>query len=1187
MDLLKPKRSRGVILTREGWQKFQQAKLALEILEKAGNKFTLEELSDRTGLTTVTLGRVMSCKEAVDKRTLVSLFMSFNLELQKSDYVNPNQVNTNQNLEEPLEVQVTPKRQDLKEAICVSVFYGRIEEIAKLEQWVLEDRCRVVALLGMGGIGKTSLAVKLATQIQDRFEYVRWISLRDAPPVETVLAQAIQFLSDEQEIDLSESIGERISRLLFYLRSSRCLLILDNAESILCSGSRAGQYQEGYEGYGELLKRAGETPHNSCLLLTSREKPKDLVPLEGKKLLVRSLPLNGLKATDGEKIFKIKGVSGASEELEVLVDRYAGNALALKIVATTIQDVFDGSVSEFLKHNTVVFGDIHELLEQQFERLIDLEQAIVYWLAINREPVSLSELRSDFVTPVPQAKFIEAVESLSRRSLVEKTEALFTLQPVVIEYVTERLVAQVCLEICSEKIAFFNSYALMKAQGKDYVKDTQIRLILKPVSDRLLSILRTKKSLEKQLNKIRVTLQERSPLEPGYAAGNILNLLCHLETDLNGYDFSNLSVWQADLRNVKLHDVNFQNADLAKSSFAETFGGVMSVAFSPDGKLLAMGDTNGEIRLYQLADGQPILTCKAHTNWVTSLAFSPDGSMLASSSTDYAVKLWDVATGQCLHNLQGHNNEVWSVVFNPDGQTLASGSDDHTIRIWNISTGECKRIFLGHTNHVLSIAFSPDGQKLASGNHDQIVRLWDVSTGECKGIFQGHSNPIRSVTFSPNGQTLASGSEDHTVKLWAISTGECLETFQGHSNAVFSVAFGSQGDLLISGSHDQTVKLWSVSTGECLKTFQGHSSWVWSVAFSPQGNLLVSGSRDQTAKLWNVSTGECFKTFQGYTNQVLAVGFSPDGQMLVSGSHDKMVRVWDASTGQSARTFQGHRAAIRSVAFNPDNQRLASGSDDQTIRLWDVKTGQTLRIFQGHRASIWSLAFSPNGKILASGSDDQTIRLWDVKTGQTLRIFQGHHATICSVAFSLDGQTLASSALEDALKLWNISTGECNRTLEGHTNWAWSVAFSPDGELLASTSTDRTLRLWSVRTGECKRILQADAGWLQFIAFSPDSRILATSCQDYTVKLWDLSTGECRKTLSGHTGWLWSIAFCSDNQTLASGSEDETIRLWNVTTGECLKTLKAKKLYECMNIAGVTGLTKATITTLELLGAVD
>jgi WD40 repeat protein len=1183
MNLRKSKRKRGTILSPLGWQKFQNARLKSENEENYGQKYTFEDLSDRTRLTPVTLRKVLGCEEGVDKRTLIHLFRAFNLELNENDYSSP----------EPdferIERRRVPKRQDWGEAICVSVFYGRTEELVKLEQWIINDRCRKVAILGMGGIGKTSLSVKLAKHIEDKFEYLQWISLRDAPPIKAILAQMIQFLSNEEETetDLPESVGERVSRLIGYLQSSRCLLILDNAESILCSGSRAGQYRDGYEGYGELLKRVGEIPHESCLVLTSREKPKDLVPLEGKGLLVRSLQLSGLNPAEGEKIFKIKGLHGSEDELRALVERYAGNALALKIVATTIQDLFDGSVSEFLKHNTVVFGDIRELLKQQFERLCDLEQEVMYWLAINREPVSLLESRENIVSPIPEAKLLEALESLGRRCLIEKTAALFTLQPVVMEYVTERLVAKVCLEIWLEKIVFLNSHALMKAQGKDYVQNTQVRLILKPLIDELFAVFRSKVNLEQQLNKILATLQETSPLEPGYTAGNIINLLRHLGTDLKGYDFSNLSVWQADLRNVKLHDVNFQNANLAKSVFADTFGGVLSVIFSPDGKFFAFGDTKGEIHLRQVADGRQVFICKGHTSWVSSLAFSPDGRIFASGSVDFTVKLWDVEAGQCLQLLQGHNNEVWSVAFSPNGSTLVSGSDDRTVKLWNVSTGECLKTFKGHTSWVHSVGFSPNGQMLVSGSEDQTVKLWNISTGDCLKTLQGHRDGIRAIAINPDGQMLASSSEDQTVKLWDISTGDCLKTFQGHSNEIYSVAFSPQGNLLASGSHDQTVKLWDISTGDCLKTFQGHSSWVYSVAFSPQGDILASGSYDQTARLWSVHTNQCLRRFQGYTNQVLSVAFSPDGQMLASGSHDSSVRLWDVSTGQALETFQGHRAAVWSVAFSPDGQTLASSSEDRTVRLWNANTGQCLHIFQGHHALVWSVAFSPDGQTLASSSEDQTVRLWDVKTSQVLRTLQGHRAAVWSVAFSPDGQTLASGSHDQTVKLWDVGTGKCKKTLAGHTAWVWSVAFSPDSKLLASTSPDGTIRLWSVDTNECLKVLQVNTDWLQLVVFSPDSRTLGGCSRELTVQLWDINTCQCLKTLQGHTGRVWSVAFNPDSRTLVSGGEDETIRLWDVTTGNCSKTLKTEKPYERMNIKRVTGLTTATIATLKVLGAVD
>jgi WD40 repeat protein len=1172
MALQNWKRKRGVVLTTRGLQKLQEAKRQSEANENYGNSYTLEEMSDLSGLYPSTISKVLNREGGVDKKTIEKLFSIFKLKIDKSDYLSSN------------------THLDWGEATSISIFYGRTEELATLEKWILDERCQLVALLGMGGIGKTTLSIKLTQQIQEDFEYVIWRSLREAPPVTSILANLIQVLSDEQETEsnLSESLSDRVSRLLDYLRNQRCLLILDNAEAILRSGGRAGQYREGYEGYGELLRRVGEATHQSCLVLTSREQPQEVALLKGQALPVRSLQLSGLKVIEGLEIFKIKGLNVAEEECEAIIKRYAGNPLALKIVATTIEDVFDGNVSEFLRQETAVFGDIHDILEQQFNRLSGLEKEIMYWLAINREPISLSELREDIVSPVPSAKLLEALESLGRRSLVEKSAATFTLQPVVMEYVTQVLIERVCEEIAAEDIELFRCHALMKATAKDYVREAQIRLILQPVRNGLLSVFRSKKGVEKQLTTILVKQREESPQEPGYTAGNILNLLKHLGTDLTGYDFSHLAVWQADLRKVNLHNVSFQNADLAKSVFSETFGGVMSVAFSPDGELLAAGDSNGEIHLWRITDGQKLLILRGHANWVVSLAFTPDSKTLASGSSDCTVRVWNVSTGGCQQIWQEHGGEVWSVAFSPDGNLLASGSDDHTLRLWRVSTGECLRIFRGHTSWVTSVAFSLNGQTLLSGSDDHTVKFWNVSTGECLRTLEGHSDGIRSIALSPDGQMLTSGSEDYTVKLWNINTGECLKTFKGHTNRVFSVAFSPQGNFLASGSHDNTVKLWEISTDQAVKTIQGHSSWIFSVAFSSTGDYLASGSHDQTVKLWSVSTGQCFRTFQGYANQVLSVAFSPDSQTLASGSHDHTIRLWDINTGQVLRTIQGHSNWVYSVAFSPQGDLLVSGSGDRTIKLWDVTTGQLLKTLQGHCAAVCSVAFSADGQMLASGSEDNTIRLWDIRTYQALKVLQGHRAAVWSVAFSPDGQILASGAWDQTIKLWDVSTGECLKTLEGHTNWVWSVAFSPNGEMLASTSPDGTLRLWSVRTGKCERILQPPTGWLLSVAFSPDSQILASGSQDGIINLWDVNTFKCQRTLSGHkSGMIWSVAFCSDCQTLASGSEDETIKLWSIQTSVCLKTLKAEKPYERLNITGAISITEATKTTLRALGAVN
>lgn len=325
-----------------------------------------------------------------------------------------------------------PKSPDWGEAPDVAVFYGRAEELTNLTQWIVNDRCRLVALLGMGGIGKTALSVRLSERIKDNFEYVIWRSLRHTPPVEDILGNLIQVLSNRQENKSSLSI------LLDYLRSKRCLLILDEPETLLRPGNPVGHYREGYEGYGELLRRVGSERHNSCLLLTSREKPKEIASLEGDRLAVRSLTLASL-GSDAKEILREKGLVYAEDKWQILIQLYGGNPLALKVVATTIKDLFAGDVADFLSQSTIVLGDIRQLLDRQFERLSELEKKVMYELAIHPAPLSLSQLTEGISLAGSKSEVIEAVDSLLRRSLIEKSTAsrsvFFTLQPVVMKYV--------------------------------------------------------------------------------------------------------------------------------------------------------------------------------------------------------------------------------------------------------------------------------------------------------------------------------------------------------------------------------------------------------------------------------------------------------------------------------------------------------------------------------------------------------------------------------------------------------------------------------------------------------------------------------------------------------------------------------------------------------------------------------
>jgi hypothetical protein len=318
---------------------------------------------------------------------------------------------------------------------------------------------------------------------------------------------------------------------------------------ILRRGELAGHYRQEHLGYREFMRRLGETPHQSCLLLTSLEKPREISALEGKTSPVRSLQLAGLQA-EGKEIFKEKSLSEVGK-WEELIQLYRGNPLALKIVATTIKELFGGNVSEFIKQNTIVFGDIRDILDEQFERLSDLEQQILYWLAIECNPVSLTQLRTNIFSPVSQAEVIETLESLLRRALIETSvdkegKTLFNLQqPVVSEYITNQFIKQVCEEIRElfksqklERIELLRNHALVKNQEQNEDVKLQLRLILTPIKDRLCTIYRDEELIKEQMTKVLSMLQEKSPLAVGYARVNIQNLLSELKSNLSRSDFS-------------------------------------------------------------------------------------------------------------------------------------------------------------------------------------------------------------------------------------------------------------------------------------------------------------------------------------------------------------------------------------------------------------------------------------------------------------------------------------------------------------------------------------------------------------------------------------------------------------------------------------------------------------------------
>lgn len=1086
--------------------------------------------------------------------------------------------------------------QALRGIPATSSFFGREKEIETLKEWITCRKHKIVAILGIGGIGKTKLAAKLAAVTENEFEYVLWRRLSSPLPLAEIVADFIKLFSNQQDTILEETLDLKLSRLLFYLTSHRCLIIIDNIESILEGSSIAGKYIAEYEEYGQFFRTIGGFEHNSCLLLTSREKPKEISRLEGRNRPVRSYELDGVDYLTCKKIFsEIAPFQASDAAWKGLTQAYSGNPLSLELAAKLIEEVYFGNIQEFLKSGRLAFNDIEYLLEWHFERLSSREKEIVYWLSINREPVLFSEIERDILSPSNKEDLQSTFQSLQRRFLLNKSnisEGVFTLQPVIIEYFTQKFIHETSQEILHQRPNLFNAHSLIKASSDDYIREAQIRFILIPFYEKIKIDADFKIKLKSILQRL------RAEHTSGYAAGNILNLLCYISADLKDFDFSNLEILQANLSGSNLRYANLAYASLSKCSFTQTSGRIISIAVSSSGRFIAAGDIFGEIYIWQINEDKLLMTCKGHTSLVWSVAFSSDENKLISGSEDLTIKMWDIWTGQCIRTMRGHTDKISSVALNTDESIVASGSEDNTVKLWDIESGECIRTLRGHSDRVRSISFSSDSKFLASAGADKIIKLWNTEAGTIVGDFEGHTESISTVSFSPNEQLIASGSSDKTVRIWDVNTFKQLNILKGHDGIVTSVSFNLDGRKLVSSSYDQQVKLWEVQTGLCIQTMLGHEDWVWSAAFSPNEQVIISGSSDQKIKFWDVKTGLCLKSIEGYSNAVKSIAFTPDSEILITGNYDRTITFWSLREFECFRILKGHPKSILSIALSPDGKVLATSSYDSTVRLWDVETvmndqhfeqQRNSRELKGHTGNTPSVAFSPSGRFVASSNFDRTIRLWDTSTisGQCTQVFKGHTHWVWCASFSPDGQFIASGSEDNTVKIWNKTTGFCANTFQGHTNSVLSVAFNPQGKTLASSSEDATVKLWDIFTGECITTFCGHTSPVGTVAFSPNGKILASGGFDQQIRIWRIQTGEIIKVLQNKDGIVRTVAFSPDKKFLASGHGNGIIIIWSLNSFKMIRKMRVPRPYEGTIITGINGLTEAQKYTLKFLGAVE
>jgi WD40 repeat protein len=414
------------------------------------------------------------------------------------------------------------------------------------------------------------------------------------------------------------------------------------------------------------------------------------------------------------------------------------------------------------------------------------------------------------------------------------------------------------------------------------------------------------------------------------------------------------------------------------------------ILFSPDGRVFATassGPTPPVVWLRDTQTGQMRHKLTGFSGTTASLAFSPDGKTLAlgevqaaGQQPDSKVSFWDVASGVRLPKILQQGSGVSSMSFSPDNMTLAVGGYDGDLRLCSLTDVPDDAVLrVRGQKEAWSVAFSPDSRTLAVGyddeaGHDQeTLKLWNVRTGKELANLP-HGNMVGNVAFTPDGHTLASAGYDHLVKLWDARTHKLLTCLQGHTDRLKCVVVSPDGTLLASAGYDKLVRVWDAATGKERNALY-NGDITHALAFSPDSKMLAAADDGGDLHIWKVSTGKVLRRFKDGV-PLISLAYSPSGVTLATGNRDGVVKLYDLEMNGEPRVLFAHKGEAQSLTFSSDGYTVATEGADCTVRLWQVATGRKFLDFKDLPARINSLAFSPDGCHLAAAIHDGTVRLW-------------------------------------------------------------------------------------------------------------------------------------------------------------------------------------------------------------------